>query len=340
MTRAMILGCSGPEITEEEIFFFHKAQPWGFILFARNIVDAEQLRHLTEDLRDTVGRRAPIFIDQEGGRVARLLPPLAHEWEDARIFLEHFPDLPSKCEAMRLRYRVIASELIALGIDGNCAPIVDLLQPDTHEVITDRCYGAEYEEVAAIGRAVADGLFAGGVLPVLKHIPGHGRATVDSHEKLPKVDVDVATLEASDFAAFRDLSDLPIAMTAHVRFTSIDEKRCATQSEDVIDVIRNDIGFDGLLMTDDLSMGALRGLMFRRVRAAFNAGCDIALHCNGNLEEMQGVLKSSPILSGASLRRAEDALAVRQAPDDFDVEAALARIEDLKKGAAHAGGSF
>ena len=339
MANSMILGCAGPEITEEEIFFFHDAQPWGFILFARNIVDAEQLRHLTADLRDAVGRKAPIFIDQEGGRVSRLLPPLASEWEDARVFLGHFPDLASKCEAMRLRYRLIASELMALGIDGNCAPIVDLLQPDTHDIVKDRCYGYEYEEVAAIGRAVADGLFAGGVLPVLKHIPGHGRADVDSHKELPIVDTDVATLEGTDFAAFRELSDLPIAMTAHVRFTAIDETRCATHSSDVIDAIRNEIGFDGLLMTDDLSMKALRGPMVKRAAAAFKAGCDIALHCNGDMKDMRAVLRSSPVLSGASLRRAEDALAVRQAPDEFDAEAALARIEDLKKGAAHAGGS-
>jgi beta-N-acetylhexosaminidase len=340
MVAPVIFGCAGPHLTEEELWLFHEAQPWGFILFDRNIVDVDQVRHLTSDLRDTVDHTPPIFIDQEGGRRAtRLRPPLATEWEDASVFLERFDSLDDMCEAMQLRYRIIAAEMLALGIDVNCAPILDISRSNTHPIIADRSYGTSYDEVTAIGRAVADGLMAGGVLPVIKHVPGHGLATVDSHKDLPVVDANLATLEAIDFAPFRDLSDLPMAMTAHVQYDAIDPVNCATQSRDVIDAIRNEIGFDGLLISDDITMSALRRPMRRRALNALAAGCDIVLHCNGDLVQMQRISRSVPNLSGDSLRRAEDALAVRQAADDFNAEAALARLEHLSAGALeYAGG--
>ncbi len=310
MPGATILGLAGPHLGDAERGFFRDADPWGFILFARNVRDPDQLRRLTGALRDAVGRDAPVLIDQEGGRVARLRPPHWTGWPPALDQMAR--TRPGQgARAMWLRYRVIADELAQAGIDVNCAPVADLPVPGAHEVIGDRCYGGDPETVAAAGRAVAEGLLAGGVLPVLKHIPGHGRATADSHADLPRVATDRATLRRTDFAPFRALADLPLGMTAHVVFQAIDPEAPATLSPAVIGLIRDEIGFGGLLMTDDIGMGALSGPFEGRCRQALRAGCDVILHCSGDFAEMEQVAGAAGRLDGASLRRAEAALALR-----------------------------
>ncbi|MEO0389275.1 MAG: glycoside hydrolase family 3 N-terminal domain-containing protein, partial [Pseudomonadota bacterium] len=259
MARAVVFGCQGRTLRDTEAAFFRDANPWGFILFQRNLETTDQIRRLTGDLRDAVGRDAPILIDQEGGRVARLTPPGWSGWTNALDFVSRLPTPAVRIAAMRLRYSVIAAELRALGIDVNCAPLGDIARPDTSPPIRERLYGTEPRAVAELARAVADGLADGGVLPVLKHIPGHGRATLDSHFDLPRVTASLKTLREGDFYPFRQLSDLPMGMTAHVVFEALDPDRPATQSPDVIQTIRAEIGFDGLLLTDDLSMQALSG---------------------------------------------------------------------------------
>jgi beta-N-acetylhexosaminidase len=333
MARAVILGCLGPSLTEPERRFFASTNPWGFILFARNVETPEQLARLTAELRAAVGREAPILIDQEGGRVARLRGPAWRDWAPA---LEDCARLPATMRpgAMRLRYRLIAGELAAVGIDVNCAPVLDLLHPETHAIIRDRCYGADPEEVAVTGRAVAEGLLEGGVLPVIKHMPGQGRAPLDSHLELPVVTADVTTL-ARDFAPFRALRDLPLAMTAHVVYAALDPHAPATQSASMVRLIREDLGFDGLLMTDDLSMRALHGSFAERVHRAISAGCDVILHCNGNSAEAAETAEAAPRLDGAALRRAEAALARRGAFAPADPEALAAEFAALS-GAVHA----
>ncbi len=300
------------------------ADPWGFILFARNIDAPGQVRALTDDLRETVGRDAPVLIDQEGGRVARMRAPHWRDWLPALDECERLPIRRSRTRAMCLRYRLIAGELRAVGIDVNCAPVLDLVGPRTHDVIRNRCYGADPAEVATIGRAVAEGLMAGGVLPVMKHMPGQGRAALDSHLDLPVVTAAAKALVAADFAAIPGLADLPMAMTAHVVFEGIDARAPATLSTEVIGRIRSEIGFDGLLMTDDLSMKALSGDFGDRASAALDAGCDMVLHCNADAGEMAAILAARcpnwrGRLPGAPTRRAPEAL---------DAEAD-ARIDDL-----------
>lgn len=333
--RAAILGCLGPVLTAEEQAFFAEADPWGFILFARNIETPDQIRALTDALRDAVGRDAPVLIDQEGGRVARLRPP---QWRDWMPPLDQMSVVGSKNQrrAMALRYRIIAAELRALGIDVNCAPMLDVVTPASHEIIRNRCYGEDPETVAEMGRAVADGLLAGGVLPIIKHIPGHGRAGMDSHLELPVVDADRETLAASDFLPFARLADLPMAMTAHIVYPAIDPDTCATLSPKVIEVIRRDIGFEGLLMTDDLSMQALSGDFGSRTRSALAAGCDMILHCNGEPAEMSAILAETPALAGDAKRRADAALACRTQPDPFDPDQAEADFNALIREDAHA----
>lgn len=307
--RAVILGCAGPELSEQERRFFAEAEPWGFILFARNIATPEQTRALTASLRESVGRDAPVLIDQEGGRVARLRGPIWREWAPA---LEEGAGLPAeaRARAMYLRYRLIARELADLGIDVNCAPVLDLARAETHGILRNRCYSGDPGEVALIGRAAAEGMLAEGVLPILKHIPGQGRAPLDSHEDLPVV---AATAEelAEDFAPFRALADMPMAMSAHVVYPAFDAGAPATQSARMVEIIRDTIGFDGLLMTDDLSMRALTGPFGDRVTRALGAGCDMALHCNGRAEEMAPIVEAAPPLVGRALERAEAALALR-----------------------------
>ena len=317
---ACILGCAGTDLARDEARFFRDADPWGFILFARNVADPAQLVRLTGGLREAVGRDAPVFVDQEGGRVARLRGPHWRDWPPA---LDQVAGLSAgEAErAMWLRYRIIAAELRAVGIDGNCAPLADIAGEATHDVLRNRCYATGAAEVVRIARAVAAAHLAGGVLPVLKHIPGHGRATSDSHKELPRVTAVRAALDATDFAAFRDLADLPLGMTAHIVYDCLDPDRPATQSAAAIRMIREWIGFEGVLMTDDISMSALSGGIGTRSAAARAAGCDLILHCNGKRPEMEEVLAACGRLGGAAAARANRALALRDAGTAADVPA-------------------
>ncbi len=328
-TRAVILGCQGLRLTKLEASFFAEAQPWGFILFDRNIQNADQLRGLTEALRATVGWDAPIFIDQEGGRVSRLKPPLARCYPPALDQSEHLGEHATR--AMWLRARLIAAELRALGIDGNCTPLADIATPQTHSILRNRTYGTTAKAVSAVARANADGTLAGGVLPVLKHIPGHGKATVDSHIALPHVSATLAQLESADFAPFRDLNDLPLGMTAHVVYEALDRNAPATTSADVIKYVRQNIGFTGLLMTDDLSMQALSGTLAERTQASLKAGCDLILHCNGRQEDMHEIISHVPVLSQAQRHKAEAALRLRTS-QEADLSALTAEYDAMIKG--------
>ncbi len=307
--RAVIFGCAGHRLTPAERRLYHAAQPWGVILFSRNIENPAQLAALTAELRDATGRDLPILIDQEGGRVQRMGPPHWRAWPPALEQSLHTRD-PER--AMYLRGRLIAAELLRCGITVNCAPLADIATPSTHAVLQNRCYGMDAASVSTIARAMSNGLMHGGVLPVLKHIPGHGRATRDSHRELPHVTASRQTLESSDFAPFRGLADLPLAMTAHVVFSQIDPSAPATQSHRMIRVIRDDIGFEGLLMTDDISMEALSGTVARRAELALGAGCDVILHCNGVFEEMETLAEICPVLEGGAQKRSERALAARR----------------------------
>jgi beta-N-acetylhexosaminidase len=293
-----------------------------------------QLHRLTTALREAVGRDAPVLIDQEGGRVARLRAPHWREWQPALDECSRLPNAPVRARAMYLRYRLIAEELRAVGIDVNAAPVLDVARPETHAVIRNRCYGSDPADVAAIGRAVADGLLAGGVLPIMKHIPGHGRAVLDSHQALPHVHASAAALEL-DFAPFRNLADLPLAMTAHLLYEAFDPGAPATQSARMVRLIREAIGFDGLLMTDDLSMRALSGGFAERARRAVAAGCDLVLHCNGNREEMAEVAEGVPSLAGPTLARSDVALALRSGPELDDSSSMAAEYATLRA-TAHA----
>jgi beta-N-acetylhexosaminidase len=322
--RAFITGLSGLEISANERAFLREAQPWGLIIFKRNVNTPQQVTELTHAFRDAIGWAAPVLVDQEGGRVQRLGPP---HWPiyppGARYGAIYDRDVASGLAAARLGGRLIAAELSVLGIDVDCLPLADVLSPGGDPVIGDRAYGTEPGKVAAIAGAIAQGLLAGGVLPVLKHLPGHGRATADSHHQLPVVDTDRATLESTDFAAFKPLNGLPLGMTAHVVFSAIDPVAPATTSVTMVrEVIRGFIGFQGLLMSDDVSMKALSGTIAERSRAALKAGCDVVLHCNGDLREMTAVAGEAPGLQGDAAKRAEAALAQRSAPEAIDLAAA------------------
>ena len=320
--------------------FIRTERPWGFILFKRNIDTPAQITHLVRELRDAGGNpEAPVLIDQEGGRVQRLGPPNWPVYPAGAVFSALY-DIDPKLglEAGRLSARLIADDLIRLGITVDCLPLADVPVDGADAVIGNRAYGTEPAKVAAIGRAVSQGLEQGGVLPVLKHIPGHGRATADTHFKLPEVDTAEKELERTDFAAFQPLADLPMAMTAHVVFSALDPAHPATTSATIIrQVIRGVIGFQGLLMSDDVSMNALAGSIAERTRAIIAAGCDMVLHCNGKLEEMRDVARETPELSGKALERAKQAMASRQPPQPFDRQAALARLDVLIERAGMAG---
>jgi beta-N-acetylhexosaminidase len=312
---AAIYSSSGPTLTIEERAFFRETQPFGFILFARNIADPEQVRALCAGMREAAGHDAPILIDQEGGRVQRLRPPHWPAHPPGRAYANPALSREQQCEAARLGGRLIAHELREVGIDVDCLPCLDVPVPGAHDVIGDRAYGEEPQVVIDLGRAAAQGLIDGGVLPVIKHIPGHGRAGVDSHLALPVVDASAENLAATDFAPFKALRDMPMAMTAHVVYTALDAGACATLSRRIIsDIIRGEIGFDGLLMSDDVGMQALAGDFADRARGLFAAGCDLALHCSGDIGEMRAVAGETPVLAGQSLIRAEAALAMRKAP--------------------------
>jgi beta-N-acetylhexosaminidase len=327
---AAIFGCAGPQLTDEEAAFFREVKPWGFILFARNVASPDQVRRLTAALRETVDAGdAPVLVDQEGGRVQRLGPPHWRRYPPARAYASLAANDPLvRRELARLGARLMAHDLAALGINVDCAPVLDVPEPGAHDIIGDRAYGEAAGEVAVLGRAVAEGLIAGGVLPVIKHLPGHGRARSDSHQELPVVEASYEALAAQDFAPFRACSDMPLGMTAHVVYAAIDARRPATTSRQVVRrVIREDIGFNGLLMSDDLSMKALAGDFSDRARQSLSAGCDVVLHCNGSMEEMQAVAAGARPLKGEAARRASAALArLPKSQEPFEVEAAAARL--------------
>lgn len=313
MANATILGgVEGTSLSPDERAFFREADPWGFILFARNIGTPDEVRRLTGDLREAVGRDALITVDQEGGRVQRLRAPYWTEWPAPLI------GAADGARAVWLRHRLMGAELHAVGIDGNCAPCLDIAGPDTHPFLHDRCFGQDTETVAVLGRAAADGLLAAGVLPCIKHMPGHGGARVDSHKELPVVDLALDQLRAREFAPFRALADLPMGMTCHLRFPALDT-RPATGSPVVIDLIRKEIGFDGLLTTDDITMEALPGSHAERAAAAIAAGCDLVMHCNQDIAGMAPVVAAAGGLSPEASRRAEAALQWRRAPDADDI---------------------
>ncbi len=328
MAGATIFGCEGTALNASEKSFFREADPWGFILFARNLETLDQIRALTADLRGTVGRDAVILIDQEGGRVQRLRPPVWLDWLPPLEQMDRVGPVNGP-QSMWIRSRLIADELRSLGIDTNCAPMADVPVPQVHDIIKNRCYGHDAATVATTARQVADGLLAGGVLPVLKHIPGHGRPVADSHLELPRTDAGLAELRAADFAAFKAVNDLPMGMTAHVVYDAIDPESCASLSPAVIGLIRAEIWFDGLLMTDDLSMKALSGSFSDRSRRALAAGCDVILHCHGIMPEMVDIAGAAGQLTGKALDRADRALACRKTPEPMDRKALLATLAQM-----------
>ncbi|MCL2713581.1 MAG: beta-N-acetylhexosaminidase [Alphaproteobacteria bacterium] len=335
--RSFIVGVSGTELTASERQFIASGRPWGFILFGRNVDHPDQLRRLVSQLREAVDDAdAPVLIDQEGGRVQRLRPPHWPLYPPGSLFSALYDQEPELgLRAAGLSARLIACDLADLGITVDCLPLADLPVAGADAVIGDRAYGTRPDKVAALARAVADGLAQGGVLPVLKHIPGHGRATADSHLRLPVVDCPRPELDRSDFAPFRALSDLPMAMTAHVVFSAIDPVHPATTSATMVaQVIRAAIGFQGLLMSDDVSMNALEGTIGDRSRAILAAGCDMILHCNGRIEEMQEVAGEALELTGLRLQRAQRACAARRMPRPFDRESGRAELDQLIAGAA------
>ncbi len=337
MRSRAIYGCGGLILSADERAFFRELRPWGFILFGRNVQTPDQIRTLVRSLRETVGdASAPVLIDQEGGRVARLKPPHWHERPAAARFgALHVKNPEAAREATYLGARLIAHDLAGLGINVDCLPVLDVPVAGAHDIIGDRAFAHDPSTVIDLGRAQIEGLMEGGVLPVMKHIPGHGRAGADSHLALPRVEAGIEELSASDFVTFRSLDLCPMAMTAHVVYDSIDPQRPATTSPKVIrDVIRGEIGFDGLLMSDDLSMQALDGPLDVRARAALFAGCDVVLHCNGKMDEMKLVASETKILEGLPLKRAEAALAHLVQPDilgrdPFNPVAAEARLAEL-----------
>jgi beta-N-acetylhexosaminidase len=333
--RALITGSAGATLTPDERAFLRDADPWGFILFGRNIESPEQVGRLTASLREAVGRNdAPVLIDQEGGRVQRLRPPHWPSYPAGADYGRLYDQDPDTATAAaHLGARLIASDLLALGITVDCVPLADVPVPDADSVIGDRAYGTNADKVARIATALADGLRAGGAIPVVKHIPGHGRAMADSHHRLPVVATAREELEATDFSAFRRLNRLPMAMTAHVVYSAIDSVAPATTSATIVQqVIRGSIGFNGLLMSDDLSMNALAGTIAERARAVIAAGCDVVLHCNGVLDEMKAVAAQAPMLAGRAEQRAASALAWRRPPQDLDVAAARRTFADLLAG--------
>lgn len=324
-SKAMILGCSGLTLTLEEIALYKAEQPWGFILFGRNIGDAQQITDLVASMREAVGRPdAPVLIDQEGGRVQRIRPPILQSYPNAQALgAIYLRDREQGLRAAWLMSRLHAFDLMRLGINVDCLPVLDVPVEGASNVIGNRAYGFDPKMVSEMGQAAADGLKAGGMLPVMKHIPGHGRGMVDSHHELPVVDVPLDDLDVHDFVPFRALNKELMGMSAHLVFNAIDPERPATTSRKVIDeIIRGRIGFDGLLMSDDSSMNALKGTLGERAANIVAGGCDIVLHCNGLMSEMLQVVKEVPPLTGRSLERAKAVEAGFPAADDAD-EASL-----------------
>jgi len=327
--KAFISGCAGTRLLAEEADFFAAEQPWGLILFRRNCGDREQIRELVRDFRKAVGRGdAPVLIDQEGGRVQRLRPPDWPAYPPARILGRLAEaDREAGKRAAWLQGRLIATDLNELGITIDCLPVLDVAVPGVSEAIGDRSFGGDPDLVAALGRQAANGLLAGGVLPVMKHMPGHGRATADSHLTLPIVEASRDLLDRTDFVPFAALRDLPAGMTGHIVFRDIDPAQPATTSPAVIrDIIRGRINFDGLLMSDDVSMNALTGDYGERARAIHDAGCDLVLHCSGRIEEMRAIAAATPVLAGKASERAARALALLTPAQSFDRTAGRAEL--------------
>ncbi len=339
--KAVVFAPRGAVLSDDERRFFAACNPLGFILMGRNCVDPQQVRRLVAAFRECVGREdAPVMIDQEGGRIVRLGPP---HWRaapaPARIGALAAHDPQAAGEAAGLNARLIAAELFDLGITVDCAPVVDVPAPGAHDVIGDRAFGPDPSRVSALGRAACEGLIAGGVTPVLKHAPGHGRARADSHLALPVVEAPRAELEAVDFAPFRALNAMPWAMTAHVRYTALDAGLPASASATVVtEVIRGDIGFAGMLVADDIGMGALSGAMGARAAAVVDAGCDIALHCSGEPQEMTDIAAAVGGLREDTRKRLAQGAALVPEPEDADLNAMAARLDQLM-GAAGRGGS-
>lgn len=333
VVKSFISGCEGVSLSVAERDFFASSQPWGLILFQRNCASSAQLKALIADFRDAVGRKdAPVLIDQEGGRVQRMGPNANSEWRKYPA-ASRFGELYRKCPIHALRSarnvgRLMADDLESVGITVNCLPVLDVPQPGAHAVISDRAYDATPEIILALSRAHVAGFLDGGVLPVMKHVPGHGRAIVDSHKELPRVTASRAELEAADFRTFAGFADCPMAMSAHVVFEVLDKQFPATLSKRIIrDVIRKQLAFNGLLMTDDLSMKALSGSYSEKTTAALDAGCDIVLHCNGVFSEMQQVADASPPLAGKAMARAKAALKHRRKPSRYDIKTALKDLD-------------
>jgi beta-N-acetylhexosaminidase len=333
--NAVIFGCSGLRLTEEEKSFFSQIQPFGFILFARNIESKSQVKALTSEMRDLLGWNAPILIDQEGGRVQRLREPLWRNRPSMSVFVQlarH--DLALARQSLRLNNHIIANDLVDLGIDVNCAPVLDIPSKGSDPIIGDRALGNSPDLVIDLGRAAMDGLLDGGIMPVIKHIPGHGRARVDSHLALPHIQTTIGILKKTDFFPFRALRDAPWAMTAHVVYEAIDNKKPATLSPLIIQkIIRDFIGFDGLLISDDLSMKALQGDFVSRTEGALKAGCDIVLHCNGQMKEMMAVCKGIARMTKISIERSERATSLlRSIPLEKEAQNTLDKtISELTK---------
>jgi beta-N-acetylhexosaminidase len=340
--NAVIYGCSGTALTDAEKAFFAEVRPAGFILFARNCLTPDQVAALVAELQDISGcAGTPILIDQEGGRVQRLCPPHWRDRPAAAVFKALAGrDLALAKEAAHLNAELIAADLAGLGISVDCAPVLDIPVPGAHEIIGDRAYGEDPDTVAALGLAVCEGFLSRGVVPVIKHIPGHGRAGADSHLELPVVDAAASDLSTIDFSPFQALRHMPWAMTAHVVYTALDPDRPATTSATVIkDIIRGAIGFDGVLVSDDIGMKALGGPFAERVAQSLAAGCDLVLHCSGEITEMEDVAKGlRPLTSGASARlgRGESMLG---GGGDWDQDAAQARLDEILAGASASGGT-
>ena len=332
LRSAIIFGCEGVTLKPEERALFQIVRPLGFILFGRNCQRPEQVRGLIDELREASGDiNTPILIDQEGGRVQRLGPPHWKRRPPAQTFGALARDNPTAgAEASWLAARLIASDLEPLGITVDCAPVLDLPVPGSHDVIGDRAFAAEAKSTAELGRAFCQGLLAGGVLPVIKHIPGHGRATVDSHRELPVVEAAEDELVAVDFAPFAALRDMPLAMTAHVLYTALDRHNPVTLSATIIEgAIRGQIGFEGVLISDDISMNALPGLIAQRAMRALNAGCDVVLHCNGDIDEMARIAEVVGTPGDLTARRWVEAMAMRRVPVPFDIDEAERRLGSL-----------
>ncbi len=339
-TSASIFGLAGLQLSEAEKVFFRQADPWGFIIFARNVQSPEQLRKLTDSLRELTGRsHLPLLIDQEGGRVARLKPPRWRSSPAGARFGEMFrQDSGKALEAVRLNSRLMGQELRQVGINVNCLPVLDVPVAGSHNVIGDRAYSDDPQAVAALGREAAKGLLEAGILPVIKHIPGHGRSIADSHKTLPRVTSTLGQLTASDFIPFKALAHMPLAMTAHIVYETLDPKRPATASPIIIEqIIRGAIGFQGLLMSDDLSMNALFGSFEQRTLDCLAAGCDVVLHCNAEMSEMEAVAGACPTLQGEARDRADRASALLETrherlDEEEAEEAIVARLAQLLAG--------